>query len=143
MRGLTSVANLPPLTEDETQRQDCLISFIVGDNIIKGSLATACVWYSRFLRYKFNSHWYLLAPALVGIDDESTAPKTGDLIVVYNFVMTVARLLKTQSSLALAEIVDELDNELQLKQQLDGERAIPNQLVFAAMGWLSQSHSPS
>jgi len=84
-----------------------------------------------------------LAPALVGIDDESTAPKKGDLVVVYNFLMTVARLLKTQSSLALSEIVDELDNELQLKQQLDGERAIPNQLVFAAMGWLSQCHSPS
>jgi uncharacterized membrane protein YqjE len=137
MRGLTSVANLPPLTEDETQQQDCLISFIVGDTIIKGSLATACVWYARFLRYKFNSHWHLLAPVLVGIDDESTAPKRGDLVIVYKFVMTVARLLKTQTSLALSEIVDELDNELQLKQQLDGERAIPNQLVFAAIGWLT------
>jgi hypothetical protein len=57
-----------------------------------------------------------LAPVLVGIDDESTVPKLGDLVVVYKFVMTVARLLKTQTSLALSEVVDELDNEFQLKQ---------------------------
>jgi hypothetical protein len=138
MRALTSAATLPQLTQDETQQQDQLISFIVGDEIIKGALATACVWYKCFLRYKFISHWRLIAQALEGIDDTSTAPKPGDLVVVYKFAKTVAQLLKTESNLAVSQIVDELDNQRQLKPQLDGERAIPNQLVFAAVGWSSQ-----
>ncbi|KAH7407371.1 hypothetical protein BKA64DRAFT_413789 [Cadophora sp. MPI-SDFR-AT-0126] len=125
------------LTDDERQRQDYLLALIVGDNLIKGSLADACIWYSRFLRHKFISHWHLLAPTLVGLDDDSTGPKQGDLVVVYNFVITVARLLKTQSNLALAEVVDGCENEQQLKQQLDSERALHNQAVFAVTGWLT------
>lgn len=110
----------------------------MGDNLIKGSLADACIWYSRFLRHKFISHWHLLAPTLIGLDDDSTGPKQGDLVVVYNFAITIARLLKTQSNLALAEIVDGCENEQQLKQQLDSERALHNQAVFAVAGWLSK-----
>lgn len=131
------IASLPPLTDAERQRQDYLLALIVGDNLIKDSLADACIWYSRFLRYKFISHWHLLAPTIVGLDDISTGPRQGDFVVVYNFAITVARLLKTQSSLALAEIVDGLENEEQLKQQLDSERALHNQAVFAVVGWLS------
>ncbi|KAG4441575.1 hypothetical protein IFR05_002960 [Cadophora sp. M221] len=136
-RDRTGEASLSPLTDDERQRQDCLLALIVGDNFIKGSLADACIWYSRFLRHKFISHWHLLAPTLVGLEDSSTGPRAGDLVVVYNFAITVARLLKSQSSLALAEIVDGLENEQQLKQQLDSERALHNQAVFAAVGWLT------
>jgi len=132
-----SNATLPGLTEDETQQQDHLVSFIVGDEIIKGPLATACVWYKCFLRYKFISHWKLFAQTLEGIDDASTAPKPGNLFVVYKFAKIVAQLLKTESNLAVSQVVDELDNQRQLKPQLDGERAIPNQLVFAAIGWLT------
>lgn len=95
------------------------------------------MWYTRFLRYQFFIHWHILAPALIGLNSETVAPKPGNLVVVYKFLMTVALLLKTESGVALAEIVDGLDNEQQLKQQLDGERALHNQLVFAAIGWLS------
>lgn len=58
-------------------------------------------------------------------------------MVVYDFLLSVARLLKTRKDLALVEIVDELDNHNLLKPQLDEERAIPNQVVFAALGWLT------
>jgi len=129
--------SLSPLTDDERNRQDYLLTLIVGDNLIKGSLADACIWYSRFLRHQFISHWHLLAPTLVGLEDGSTSPKSGELVVVYNFAIAVARLLKTQSNLTLAEIVDGLENEQQLKQQLDSERALHNQAVFAAVGWLT------
>jgi hypothetical protein len=104
---------------------------------MKGTLATACLWYCRFLQSKFRSHWHLLAPSLVGLYDTSTTPTPGDLVVVYNFVITVAQLLKTRQELALVDIVDELDNENLLKPQPDEERAKPNQIVFAAVGWLS------
>jgi hypothetical protein len=74
---------------------------------------------------------------LVGLYDTSTTPTPGDLVVVYNFVIAVAQLLKTRQELALVDIVDELDNENLLKPQPDEERAKPNQIVFAAVGWLS------
>jgi hypothetical protein len=110
----------------------------VGDEIVKGSLGTACAWYSRHLQWKFLQTWHLLAPSLVGLDDESTKPKPGDLVIVYNFVLKVAEILSAKPKVALVEFVDELDNENLLKPQLDEERAMPNQIVFATVGWLSK-----
>jgi len=100
-------------------------------------LASSCSWYTQYLHSKFYHHWHLLAPALVGLEENSTQPRPGDLAIVYEFVITVAKLLKTRKDLALVEVVDELDNENQLKPQMDEERAIPNQIVFATLGWLS------
>jgi len=95
------------------------------------------LWYAHYLQSKFNHHWHLLATALVGLDDHSTAPRPGDLVVVYKYVILVATLLKTRKDLALVQIVDELDNENLLKPQMDEGRAVPNQIVFATLGWLS------
>jgi hypothetical protein len=125
------------LTPEERQKQDYLVSILVGDQVIKGSLADSCLWYGRYLQSKFYRHWHLLGPALVGLEDNSTAPASGDLVHVYSFVIEVAKLLKTRRNLALVEIVDELDNKSMLKPQMDEERAIPNQVVFATLGWLS------
>jgi hypothetical protein len=125
------------LTTEERQKQDDLVSILVGDQVIKGSLADSCLWYGRYLQSKFCHHWHLLVPALVGLEDNSTSPASGDFVIVYNFVIEVAKLLKTRRNLALVEIVDELDNRSMLKPQMDEERAIPNQIVFAALGWLS------
>jgi hypothetical protein len=125
------------LTPEELQKQDALIYFLVGEQIVKGSLINSCLWYGRYLQSKFHCHWRLLAPALVGLEDNSTKPVSGDFIIVYTFVMEVAKLLKTRRNLALVEIVDELDNQQLLKSQMDEERAILNQVVFATLGWLS------
>ena len=125
------------LTQAERQKQDELISILVGEQTIKGSLVDSCLWYGRYLQSKFYHHWHLLAPALVGLEDNSTTPASGDLSIVYSFVIEVAKLLKTRRNLALVEIVDELDNQNMLKPQMDEERAILNQIVFATLGWLS------
>jgi hypothetical protein len=125
------------LTPQERQKRDDLISIIVGGQIIKGSLVNSCLWYGRYLQSKFHHHWHLLAPALVGLEDNSTTPAPGDLVIVYSFVTEVAKLLQTRRNLALVEIVDELDNQQMLKPQMDEERAILNQIVFATLGWLS------
>jgi hypothetical protein len=135
--GVRENSNMVALTKAELQRRDSLILFIVGDQVIKGSLAASCNWYSRYIESKFRHHWHLLRPALKGLADDSLEPQTGDFVVVYDFVITVARLFKTKGDLALVEIVDELDNRDMLKPQLDEERAIPNQIVFASLGWLS------
>jgi hypothetical protein len=110
---------------------------LVGEQPIKGSLVACNLWYAHYLRSKFNHHWHLLTTALVGLNDHSTAPRPGDLVVVYKYVILVATLFKTRKDLALVEIVDELDNEGLLKPQMDEERAVPNQIVFATLGWLS------
>jgi hypothetical protein len=129
------------LTPEERQKQDDLVCILVGDQMIKGSLVDSCLWYGRYLQSKFHHHWHLLAPALVGLEDNSTTPASGDLAIVYSFVIEVAKLLKTRRNLALVEIVDELDNQKMLKPQMDEERAIPNQIVFATLGWLSMHRS--
>lgn len=125
------------LTKEEEEAQRTLIELIVADQPRKGSLKPSCEWYERYLQSKFNSHWHLLAPALVGLEDNSTAPRPGDLVIVYSFVVATAKLLQTRKDVALVEIVDELDNENKLKPQLDEERGIPNQIVFATLGWLT------
>jgi hypothetical protein len=88
---------------------------------------------------RFKETWHLLAPSLVGLGDSSPEPRPGDLVTVYNFVLAVALLLSVKKNIALVEFVDELDNNNLLKPQLDNERAKPNQIVFAAVGWLSKS----
>ena len=110
---------------------------IADESAHKGSLKLCCQWYERYLQSKFKTHWHKLAPALVGLEDNSTGPSSGDLVIVYDFVIAVAKMLQSRKNIALVEIVDELDNESKLKPQLDEERAIPNQLVFATIGWLS------
>jgi len=88
---------------------------------------------------RFKEAWYLLARSLVGLVDDSSEPRPGDLVIVYDFVLAVARLLSVKKNAALVEFVDQLDNDSLLKPQLDDERAKPNQIVFAALGWLSES----
>ena len=88
---------------------------------------------------RFKETWHLLAPSLVGLADNSSEPRPGDLVIVYKFVLEVGRLLSVKKNIALVEFVDELDNNNLLKPQMDGERAKPNQIVFAAIGWLSES----
>lgn len=127
------------LTETERKYQTSLISLMVGDQLLKGSLRESCAWYTAFLETKYRNQWGPLCCALKGLPDNSVAPQPGELATVYRFVIAVAELLKTKRNLALVEIVDHLDNSDLLKPQMDDQRAIPNQMVFAAIGWLSKS----
>lgn len=131
------------LTAGERKQQDALVQFLVGDSSIKNLLAKSTCWYCAYLQSKFKQHWHLLAATLVGIDENSTVPRPGDLAVVYTFLLEIAKLLKSTPELALVTIVDELDNESLVKPQLDEERALPNQAVFAAIGWLSRLNTES
>jgi hypothetical protein len=125
------------LTKEELQKHHDLFRILVGDQEIKETLADSCLWYDRYLQSKIHHHWCFLASALVGLEDNSKKPASGDLATVYSFVIEVAKLLSTRRNLALVDIVDELDNQNMLKPQMDEERAILNQVVFAALGWLS------
>jgi hypothetical protein len=141
---LISLANFAKLNPEEQQAQDKLMRFIVAEDIWKGTVYSACSWYSQYLQSKFLDHWHSLSAALVGLDTELKAPKNNEFVILFGFMLKVAEIFKTQSACALTDIVDGLSNDGLLKDQLDEVRAIPNQIVFAAVGWLSMQllHSP-
>jgi len=125
------------LNDAELKQQDTFLVLMTGDEIIKGWLASSYIWYARHLQFKFRQNWSLIALSLASIPDESTEPAPGDLVAVYEFVIVVLTLFKNRRKVTLVEIVDELSNRDILKQQLDEDRAKPNQLVWATIGWLS------
>jgi len=129
--------NLAELNPEEQQARDKLMRYIVAEDIWKGTVYNACSWYSQYLQSKFLDHWHALSAALVGLDEESKAPKNNEFIILFEFMRKVAEIFKTQSGCALTDIVDKLSNDGLLKDQLDDVRAIPNQVVFAAVGWLT------
>lgn len=108
---------------------------MVDDGYQKGSLIDACSWYKQYLQTNIFNHWHLIAPALVGIEDNSHSPASGDFTVVFQYVLAVAKLLKRRRNLALVDIEDELVNEDFFKV-FDDKRSIPNQVVFVTLGWL-------
>lgn len=98
----------------------------------------ACDWYLGFLELQFNEVWTaLLRPTLAGLNDAAPVLMDGDMAIVYRFMNIVAESLRQTPRLALSDIVDELANDGLLKET-DEDRSLPCQLVFAAIGWLSE-----
>lgn len=98
----------------------------------------ACDWYLGFLEFQFNQMWAtLLRPTLAGLNDAAPTPMDGEMAIIYRFMNVVAESLRQTSQLALSDIVDKLANDFLLKET-DEDRSLPCQLVFAAIGWLSE-----
>lgn len=70
------------------------------------------------------------------------APSSTLTLLAAKFIHEVARLLITEQDRALSNIVDDLVNGKYFKKQLDedDDRTVPNQLAFAAIGWLCKIH---
>lgn len=132
------LATIKSPSQDELAKQDDLISFILDGEPVKGTLIHCATWYFQYFQSQFRSQWHLLKISLKGLNEETSYPQPGELAIVYDFLLIVAKQLKTVKNLTLVDVVDELDNEDKLKNQLDEERAAPNQIVFAAVGWLSE-----
>jgi len=101
-------------------------------------------WYSKFLECRFKGAWTVIREALSTLPPTLNEPQEGDLATVYNFMSMVAKMLlqKESKRLALSQIYDKAFNEKRWKDKSDGQRIIPTQLVFQAVGWLSMSASP-
>ena len=98
------------------------------------------VWYAKFLESRYRGAWTtVIREALRDLWDFSNEPRPDEIGVVYRFMSIVAESLLGIRGLAMVDIVDQVANLRLLKDQRDGERAVPNQLVFAAVGWLSKS----
>lgn len=126
------------MNDEERTRQDALISFILDGSLIKGTLINCSLWYASYLHTQVRHRWTQITIVFEDLDKESLQPKDGELVVIFDWLLMMARLLKTQPNLTLVDLVDEMDNANMLRQQEDEERAAPNQLAFAAVGWLSK-----
>jgi hypothetical protein len=103
--------------------------------------APCVVWYGKFLECRFKGAWTTVTrEALRSLSPTFNEPRPGEIGVVYNFMSVAAKLLLEDGhrGLAMVDIVDQADNLHLFKDQKDAQRATPNQLVFAAIGWLSK-----
>jgi len=97
-------------------------------------------WYAKFLECRFRGAWTTsIREALRHVGNFTNEPLPDEIGVVYGFMSIVAKSLLESRHLSMIDIVDEAYNLRLLKDQIDGRREIPNQLVFAAVGWLSKS----
>jgi hypothetical protein len=78
----------------------------------------------------------LIQPLLLNVDTAAELPSDGDLEVAFQMLAVIVSQLERQA-LAMTEIVDELYN-CKLLKYTDAERGLANQLVFAAIGWISK-----
>ena len=100
------------------------------------------VCYSKFLEWRFRGAWTTVTrEALRNLGPTFNGAQPGEIGTVYNFMSVVAKLLleKGHREFAISEISDQAANLHLFKDQKDVKREIPNQLVFAAVGWLGKS----
>lgn len=152
-----------PLCNSDVTARDEFLLLLLGTNGAENGLPPPCLWYAKFLECRFGIAWpRLIRPALRGVQDFTNEPQAGEIGLAYNFLAVAAKSLQPREGdalpLAMVDIVDQLFNGRFIKEQRarsqddqdnriveerdgeqsDGERAIPNQLVFAAIGWLSK-----
>ena len=102
-------------------------------------LKDACAWYMNFLEFKIRQAWKsLFIPVLRGTIDneEAPPPNNEDFSLTFEILKTIVGALGREN-LALTDIVDELYNENPFKEA-DDHRSHANQLVFAALGRISE-----
>ena len=104
-----------------------------------------CIWFASYLENKFRNSWTsLLCPCLVGLKTTITEPDPDEIARAYKFMALTADLLRSKRQLALSQIPDAMDNppDRMLREQDDnGQRLVPAQLAFAAVGWLCEYKS--
>ena len=138
--SVTKRAATPDLIRQQPSipARDRFVSILIGQQKNEGTLREACEWYLGYLESQFKESWTtLLRPTLAGLNDATSTPMKEDIAVIYRFISIVADSLRQKSMLALSDIVDDLDNEGLLKDT-DEYRSLPCQLVFAAVGWISE-----
>lgn len=135
---------LPIPSEQDCEARADFFRVLLGQDEAD-SLVKPCVeWYGRFLESRFRGAWpRIVREALRNLNKQYNEPQPGEIGVVYRLMSEVAEQLlrwdrrREGGELSMVGIVDKLDN-LHLLERTDEERAIQNQLVFAAVGWLSE-----
>lgn len=101
-------------------------------------------WYFKFLECRFICGWEILRGSLRGLNELAPDPEPGEFAVVYRAMAIVARVFMETERCALSDIVDKLMhlNTLREFQERDHDRALPNRMAFAMIGWLTMLFEP-
>jgi hypothetical protein len=120
-----------------------LITLLVDNQLMTPTLNAAGNWYRKFLRNNVAYFWPLIRKALNDVNCCASTPSQKDFAVVVCFIYEVAKELIVHKDVALTDIVDSLVNAKFFKPDLeqDYDRIVPNQLVFAVIGWLRKLHN--
>jgi hypothetical protein len=104
------------------------------------ALNLACTWFLAFLEFKIIEAWNtLLAPVLANVNPKVTSPSRDDICFAFQFLEAVVSQLD-RKEVALVEVVDAMYNR-GLLHDTDDDRSKADQLVFAALGWISKLNS--
>ena len=129
------------LSESEAQ---FMLSILGEVSNSESPMKEACAWYVGFLECKIREAWNtLFRDLLIAIDPLTNEPYpftdrpcSGEISAAFVVLTTIVRECSERESLALTDLVDKLYNENQLKETDEEERALANQLAFAAFSWI-------
>jgi hypothetical protein len=127
-------------TRQRLEAQNAFIFAVTGKPFESRShtLTKSCNWYTAYLEFKITDAWKtLFRPILQNIKSTSTSPCDHDISIAFQFLTAVVLELERRE-LALVNIVDQMYNkELLVDLPTETDRSRANQLVFAALGWIS------
>jgi hypothetical protein len=124
------------MTQERIKAQNGFIIAVTGKDSHSSALTLSYNWYAAFLVFKVKEAWStLLSPVLAKVNTAVTKPCDHDISIAFSFLTAIVLQLD-RKELALVEIVDEMYNQ-ELLRFTDDDRSRANQLVFAALGWIS------
>lgn len=143
----TPTSRNPSAAPQKQEAQTALIFAVTGKRLHLGehqhptALTLSCHWYLAFLEFKILEAWNtLLAPVLANVNLKPTSPCDDDISAAFQFLTAVVSEL-SRKDIALVNIVDAMYNRC-LLHETDDDRSKANQLVFAALGWISTLKNP-
>lgn len=130
-----------------TPAQEEFVNFVAGESIKWRSspILNMCgEYYIRYLDSKVRNSWKILfLPILEGVGIESSHDNVSapEVSIAFRLLTAILAELRTDK-VGLIQIVDALYNKDLLHEDSedgDGERSKAVQLVFTAIGWMSES----
>ena len=122
---------------------DDIMHLLIGTQPMERPLTVSCQWYTSYFQSSLDKH-AAIVKSVLGNGEKSPLPsRCEDTVLSARFIFEAAKLLMRKRDLALGTIIDNLDNSNYFNQE-DKEAGnhesgnIPNQLVFAAIGWLCE-----
>ncbi|KAG4437821.1 hypothetical protein IFR05_006708 [Cadophora sp. M221] len=138
----TKPSSQPEAPSSFSAAQETFIFAVMGVHDQLAVPRIAWSWYIDFLLARIHEAWVpLFRQVLRGIDLHSYYPCESEIALAMRFLTSVVVELR-KNDLALVDVVEGLYNQ-GILDDTDGERSNANQLVFAAIGWLTLLYSPN
>ncbi|KAL8950291.1 MAG: hypothetical protein Q9222_003657 [Ikaeria aurantiellina] len=99
--------------------------------------------YCRLIEERFkNINESHFAPCLAAPELAGSPPKMLNLVVMYNFLTVIAKLLLSKDQLTLQEMIDEQHGQGFFEANFPGTHSRLTQLMFMTLGWVTMLYDP-